>query len=95
MRTAAHEGRSGAIRAYAVTAGARTPLAPDIPTADEAGVPRRHVSIWNGFWVPRATPKETIASFCREGQNTSAEWAFPALFGGKFYLPVRGVMFSY
>ena len=53
--------RAGAIKAYAVTASTRTPLAPDIPTADEAGAPGLHVSIWNVFWVPRATPKEAIA----------------------------------
>jgi tripartite-type tricarboxylate transporter receptor subunit TctC len=54
--------RSGAIRAYAVTASARTALAPDIPTADEAGAPGLHVSIWNGFWVPRATPRSVIST---------------------------------
>jgi len=53
--------RAGAIRAYAVTANTRTPLAPDIPTADEAGAPGLHVSIWNGLWVPRGTSKEVIA----------------------------------
>jgi tripartite-type tricarboxylate transporter receptor subunit TctC len=54
--------RSGAIRAYAVTANARTALAPDIPTADEAGAPGLHVSIWNGFWAPRATPRSVVST---------------------------------
>jgi tripartite-type tricarboxylate transporter receptor subunit TctC len=52
--------RSGAVRAFAVTAGARTALAPDIATVDEAGAPGLHMSIWNGFWVPRTTPKNVI-----------------------------------
>jgi tripartite-type tricarboxylate transporter receptor subunit TctC len=53
--------RSGAIKAFAVTAGTRTPLAPEIPTVDEAGAPGLYVSIWNGLWVPRATPKDVVA----------------------------------
>jgi hypothetical protein len=27
------------------------------------------------------------SSFCRERQNSSVEWAFPAFFGDMFYLP--------
>jgi len=53
--------RSGAIKAYAVTAKTRMASAPDIPTVDEAGLPGFYVSIWHGLWVPKATPKEIIA----------------------------------
>jgi tripartite-type tricarboxylate transporter receptor subunit TctC len=53
--------RAGKIRAYAVTAPARSPSAPDIPTFDEAGVPGLHVLIWYGLWAPKGTPKEVIA----------------------------------
>jgi tripartite-type tricarboxylate transporter receptor subunit TctC len=52
--------RSGAIKAYAVTAKARLASAPDIPTVDEAGLPGFYTSIWHGLWVPKATPKEII-----------------------------------
>jgi tripartite-type tricarboxylate transporter receptor subunit TctC len=53
--------RSGAIKAFAVTASTRAMLARDIPTVDEAGAPGLYVSIWNGLWVPRATSKEIIS----------------------------------
>jgi tripartite-type tricarboxylate transporter receptor subunit TctC len=53
--------RSGAIKAFAVTASTRAQLAPDIPTVDEAGAPGLYVSIWNGLWVPRATSKDIIS----------------------------------
>jgi len=53
--------RAGKIRAYAVTAPARSPSAPDIPTFDEAGVPGLHVLIWYGLWAPGGTPKDIIA----------------------------------
>jgi tripartite-type tricarboxylate transporter receptor subunit TctC len=53
--------RSGAIRAYAVTAASRLDSAPDIPTVDEAGLPGFYISIWRGFWAPRGTPRDIIA----------------------------------
>jgi tripartite-type tricarboxylate transporter receptor subunit TctC len=53
--------RAGTIRAYAVTAKKRLASAPDIPTADEAGVPGLHATVWNGFWVPKGTPPEIVA----------------------------------
>jgi tripartite-type tricarboxylate transporter receptor subunit TctC len=53
--------RAGKIRAYAVTAPTRVPSAPEIPTADEAGIPGFHILLWNGLWVPKNTPKDAIA----------------------------------
>ena len=53
--------RSGGVRAYAVTAPTRLASAPEIPTVDEAGLPGFYVSIWQGLWAPRGTPKEIIA----------------------------------
>jgi tripartite-type tricarboxylate transporter receptor subunit TctC len=53
--------RSGAIKAYAVTAKARLAAAPDIPTVDEAGFPGLYSSVWFGFWAPAKTPKDVIA----------------------------------
>lgn len=53
--------RAGKVRAYAVTAPARSAAAPDIPTVDEAGLPGMHITIWHGLWVPRGTPRDVIA----------------------------------
>lgn len=53
--------RSGKIRAYAVTAKARLPSAPDVPTALEAGFDGLDVSVWYGLWAPKGTPKDVIA----------------------------------
>ena len=53
--------KSGSVRAYAVTAKQRLASAPEIPTVDEAGLPGFHVSIWQGIWAPKGTPKEIIA----------------------------------
>lgn len=53
--------QSGKIRPFAVMAKTRLPLAPDIPTIDEAGLPGLYVSTWYGFWAPKGTPKDIVA----------------------------------
>jgi tripartite-type tricarboxylate transporter receptor subunit TctC len=53
--------RAGNIKAYAVAGKTRLAKAPEIPTAEEAGVSGLAVSFWHGLWAPRATPKEIIA----------------------------------
>jgi tripartite-type tricarboxylate transporter receptor subunit TctC len=53
--------KAGTIKAFAVTAKARLPSAPDIPTVDEAGVPGLYISVWYGLWVPKGTPRDIIA----------------------------------
>jgi tripartite-type tricarboxylate transporter receptor subunit TctC len=52
--------RAGKIKAYGVTAKARSPAAPEIPTTAEAGFPME-VSIWHGLWALKETPAEVIA----------------------------------
>src|SRR5262245_7555227 len=49
--------RSGRIKILAALADGRLAAAPDIPTADEAGVPGFHLDSWHAVWAPRATPK--------------------------------------
>jgi tripartite-type tricarboxylate transporter receptor subunit TctC len=53
--------RNGQIRAYAIAAKTRAAAAPDIPTVDGAGLPGLYVSVWNGIWAPKGTPKAAIA----------------------------------
>jgi tripartite-type tricarboxylate transporter receptor subunit TctC len=53
--------RAGTIKAYGVTKKARLLSAPDIPTLDEAGLPGFDISLWQGLWLPKGTPKNIIA----------------------------------
>ena len=55
------QARAGLIKAYAVTAKSRLAIAPEIPTVDEAGVPGLHMSLWQGLWAPKGTPRDVIA----------------------------------
>jgi tripartite-type tricarboxylate transporter receptor subunit TctC len=52
--------RAGTIRGYAVTDSKRAESATNIPTADEAGLPGFHMTLWSGLWVPKGTPKEIV-----------------------------------
>jgi tripartite-type tricarboxylate transporter receptor subunit TctC len=52
--------RAGKIRAYAVTDDHRLAVAPDIPTAAEAGLPGFEVVNWQGFYAPKGTPAAVV-----------------------------------
>src|ERR1700676_301450 len=52
---------AGSVKPYAITGRPRLPSSPDIPTADEAGLPGFSASLWYGVWVPKDTPKDIIA----------------------------------
>jgi len=52
--------RSGKLRPIALTALKRIPQAPDVPTADESGLPGFEINVWYGFAVPAATPQPVV-----------------------------------
>jgi tripartite-type tricarboxylate transporter receptor subunit TctC len=52
--------RGGKLKAYAVLSDRRSPAAPDVPTIEEAGGPRLHVTTWRGVWAPKGTPRDVI-----------------------------------
>jgi tripartite-type tricarboxylate transporter receptor subunit TctC len=52
--------RAGTIRAYAITDDKRLASAPEIPTAEEAGLKGFTMTLWSGLWVPKGTPREIV-----------------------------------
>jgi tripartite-type tricarboxylate transporter receptor subunit TctC len=52
---------AGSVKPLAITGRTRLPSSPEIPTADEAGLPGFFASLWYGLWVPKETPKDVIA----------------------------------
>ncbi len=52
--------REGRLRALAVTSRTRTPLAPDLPTMIDGGVPDYEVTTFNGVVAPAGTPDPII-----------------------------------
>ena len=52
--------KGGRMKALAVSGGKRSPLAPEVPTVAEAGVPGFEVTVWFGLLAPAGTPREII-----------------------------------
>ena len=52
--------KAGRVKTIAVTGAKRTPLAPEIPTINEAGVPGYEVVGWYGMAAPAKTPKAIL-----------------------------------
>jgi tripartite-type tricarboxylate transporter receptor subunit TctC len=55
------QARTGNIRPLAVMAGKRWFAAPEVPTAEEMGVPGVYLSLWHGLWASKGTPKDIVA----------------------------------
>jgi tripartite-type tricarboxylate transporter receptor subunit TctC len=53
--------KSGNIKALGVSTTKRLPQLPDVPTIDESGLKGYEVTIWNGFFAPKGTPKDVVA----------------------------------
>ena len=58
--------KAGRVRPLAVLSEKRVKTLPDVPTAEEAGVPGLKISIWYGLFVPAGTPPEIVARLHRE-----------------------------
>jgi tripartite-type tricarboxylate transporter receptor subunit TctC len=52
--------KDGQARALAVTSARRTPLLPDVPTLEEAGIPGFDLSSWWGIVAPAGTPATIV-----------------------------------
>jgi tripartite-type tricarboxylate transporter receptor subunit TctC len=52
--------KSGRMKALAVSGPKRSPLAPEVPTVAEAGVPGFEVTVWFGFLAPAGTPRDIV-----------------------------------
>ncbi len=65
--------KSGHIKAYAVMSKTRWFGAPDVPTADEAGLPGVVVETWHGAWVPKGTPADVTARLGQALRNAMTD----------------------
>lgn len=52
--------KAGKMRGLAVTGAQRSPLAPDIPTVSEAGLPGFQLEVWFGLMAPTGTPPAVV-----------------------------------
>ena len=52
--------QSGRVRALAVTSARRSPVMPNVPTLQEAGVPGFDVASWQALYAPAGTPSAIV-----------------------------------
>ena len=60
MPASAPHVRSGRLRALAVSSAGRLPAFPDVPTAEEAGLPGYRITTWYGVFAPAGTPAAIV-----------------------------------
>jgi tripartite-type tricarboxylate transporter receptor subunit TctC len=52
--------KEGTLRPLAVASRVRSPVIPNVPTLEEAGVPGHEIAFWIGAFVPSGTPREIV-----------------------------------
>lgn len=59
--------KAGTLKLIAVSSGKRAGAAPDVPTvAEAAGIKDFDITLWVGFFAPRATPKDVVTKLNTE-----------------------------
>jgi tripartite-type tricarboxylate transporter receptor subunit TctC len=53
--------KGGLIKAYVIAGKDRSPVLPEVPTVDEAGLPGLYFYFWHAIWAPKGTPKDIVA----------------------------------
>ena len=64
--TMAEHIKAGKVKALATTGKTRSATLPDVPTANEAGVPGYEATIWLGLMAPKGTPAAVVAKLNAE-----------------------------
>lgn len=62
--------KAGKLKAIAVTSPQRSPVAPDVPTVAESGLPGYEVFAWNGLFAPTGTPAAVLVRLGDEMKKT-------------------------
>ena len=72
---------AGAVRALAVAAASRSPVLPEVPTVQQAGVAGYAVASWNALAAPAGTPHEVLERLNRAVRDAVAAPALREQFG--------------
>ena len=65
--------QGGSLKALVVAANERSPAVPDVPTANEAGLPEFKVETWTGLYAPKGTPPAALAKLSEAITKTLAD----------------------
>lgn len=81
---------AGSVRALAVTATTRSPLAPAVPTMQEAGVAGYEMQAWGGFVLPAGTPQPVVQRLNQEFNTLLADDAVKKKLGELAFETIGG-----
>lgn len=65
--------KAGKIKVYGVTTRSRISALPQVPTMHEAGLPGFEISVWQGLYAPKGTPKAVIETLSKALQAALAD----------------------
>jgi tripartite-type tricarboxylate transporter receptor subunit TctC len=60
IQTAVPQVQTGAVKAIAILSPSRSPMLPDLSTADEQGLANLDTANWYGLFVPKGTPSSIV-----------------------------------
>ena len=78
----------GTLRILATAGDRRLSYLPDVPTADEIGLPRWKVEVWYGLFAPGGTPKPIVDELNGHIQAMLRDPAHQKKFAESFYDPM-------
>ena len=82
--------RAGRVRGIAVTSLQRTPVLPEVPTIDEAGVPGFELITWSGYLFPSRVPRGVVMRLNAEINKALLTDVVQEKFAAVGYTPVGG-----
>src|SRR5260370_20344117 len=81
--------RSGSLRPLAVTTAKRTPILPDVPTFEEAGIKGYDTGVWWALVAPAGLPADVKAKIYRDAADAMKSPAVRERFQTLGAVPVR------
>jgi len=83
--------RSGMLKILGIGSAQRLPLAPDLPTVAESGVPGYEATTWFGLFAPAGTPREIVLKLHAEAQRNLVDPTFREKFlAPQMFEPMTG-----
>lgn len=79
--------QTGKVRALAITSEQRSPLLPDMPTLNEAGI-EVEANAWNGLIAPAKTPEPLVAAIARAVNEALRDDAIREKLHGQYMEPL-------
>ena len=70
IQTGAVQAKQGNVKAIAVMAPNRLPIAPDLATTGEQGLPGVEASAWNAYFLPKGTPDAIVRRLNKAANET-------------------------